>query len=62
MLAVVDDYTEQSYAHNEKNKIFISTDEKHQELAKQIREKSESLIHFIESVSKSLPSYQSNEK
>lgn len=52
----------QSCDYNEENKIFNNIEEKNRELTRQIREKSESLIQFIESVTKSSISNQSNEK
>lgn len=61
VLTVMDDFSKQTYAYNEENKIINNIEEKNRELARQIREKSESLIQFIESVSKSSNSYQSNE-
>lgn len=62
VLTVMDDFSKQSCAYNVERKIFNNIEEKNRELARQIREKSESLIQFIESVTKSSNSYQSNEK
>lgn len=62
VLAVKDDYGDQSCANSEDNKIFNNIDEKNRELAKLIKKKSESLIQFIKSVTKSSTSYQPNEK
>lgn len=52
---------DQSSVSIEENKIF-NVDESNRKLTRQIREKSESLIHFIESVTKLSNSLQSNKK
>lgn len=61
ILSVVDDHEEQLCAYDGESEV-CDIDEKVGELTRQIREKSDSLIHFIDSVMKSSTSYHTNEK